>query len=380
MKNTLLAFIALPLIFACNPSKEAKMDFSQLTITMDTVMVDAKDEILFLIGDLMMSELSSDKQFLYYFNPMNLTLEIVDLDKLEFVRRISYEEEGPDGVGRFPMQFQVLSGEQLFIGSFTHRGIFDQKGRRVKDLNFKIDEFIGEKVTPNYFEKTLKVHPKNPQKLISIWNDWGDAPNIFGIIDTQKKVFENLPIPAFDYLSEFRMIYADGGITRAVLGEDPRITLVNNKSILSNNIGSDVYIYDFETEKLNHMPTRHQSLPSRKSLKIPQIVESMPEFHEHNRKLGEDINFTAPVWDEENEIYYRFAYYMKNKEVDGVHQPAGAEVFLIALDKNFDLISETLLELYHKIPRRHFIKDGRIWIFENIDDEMAFVRLSVLNN
>lgn len=88
MKYTLALVLFLSLIFACNPSKEAKMDFSQRTITMDTVMVDAKDEILSLIGDLMMSDLSSDKQFLHYFNPMNLTLEIVDLDKLEFLRRV----------------------------------------------------------------------------------------------------------------------------------------------------------------------------------------------------------------------------------------------------------------------------------------------------
>jgi len=30
-----------------------------------------------------------------------------------------------------------------------------------------------------------------------------------------------------------------------------------------------------------------------------------------------------------------------------------------------------------KRPNFHFVKDGKIWIFENIDDELAFVRLSI---
>ncbi|TVP42992.1 MAG: DUF4221 domain-containing protein [Mongoliibacter sp.] len=62
------------------------------------------------------------------------------------------------------------------------------------------------------------------------------------------------------------------------------------------------------------------------------------------RNFGEDINFTAPVWDKENQVYYRFAYFRKYKELDGKQEPAGAEVYLIVLDKGFQLLSETPME------------------------------------
>ncbi|WP_194775155.1 DUF4221 family protein [Pararhodonellum marinum] len=378
MKNALLAFMALTLFIACGPSNESKIDYSQITFTLDTVIVDSKDEILFLIGDLMIADLSADNQYLYYLNPMGLTLEIVDLNQLEFVKRVSYEEEGPNGLGRFPMQFQVLSDERIFIGSFTHRGIFDLEGVKLKNLNFKMDELGGDDMPPDYIEKSLMTDPRDQYKLFSVLNVWGEGLSIFGLIDTQKKTFQDLPIPEFDYLGEFRMIFSDGGNPRAILGEQMGLTESNNKIIVSNNIGSDLYVLDLDTEVLNHKPMDHHSIPSRKSNKMPPIVESLEEFHAHNRKLGEDINFTSPVWDEENQVYYRFAYFMKNKEVEGKPQSDGAEVFLIVLDKDFRLISETPLASYTKIPNHHFVKDGKIWIFENMEDEMAFIRLSIM--
>ncbi len=247
MKQTLLRLIILTLFWNCSPSKDGKMDFSQPTISMDKVMVDSKDEILSLKGDLMVSDLSSDTQFLYYINPMALTLEIVDLNQMEFVRRISYEEEGPNGLGRFPMQFQALSDEQFFIGSFTHRGIFDLEGNKIKNLNFKTEELGVDKIPPSYSEKSLMTDPRDQSKLFSVWNDWGDGLSIFGLIDTQGKTFQALPIPEFDYLSEFRMVFSEGGNPRAILGEQMALTSSNNKIILSHNIGSDLYVFEVGT-------------------------------------------------------------------------------------------------------------------------------------
>jgi hypothetical protein len=155
-----------------------------------------------------------------------------------------------------------------------------------------------------------------------------------------------------------------------------KLTHSNNKIILSNNLGSDLYILELDTEILIHKPIEHHSIPSRKSLKLSLVVESISQLHQRKRQLGEDINFTAPVWDELNQVYYRFAYFMKHKEVNGKQEPAGAKVFLIALDKDFNLLSEAPLEAVKKIPGRHFVKDGKIWMFVNVEDEMGFVRLS----
>lgn len=56
---------------------------------------------------------------------------------------------------------------------------------------------------------------------------------------------------------------------------------------------------------------------------------------------------------------------------------SGQKCFLSVFDKDFNLIAESLVPDLNKRPDKHFVKDSQIWIFENIDDEMGFIRLSV---
>jgi len=46
------------------------------------------------------------------------------------------------------------------------------------------------------------------------------------------------------------------------------------------------------------------------------------------------------------------------------------------LDKELNLFNEFSIPQLTNIPYFSFAKDGKIWIFENIEDEMGFVRLS----
>jgi hypothetical protein len=47
------------------------------------------------------------------------------------------------------------------------------------------------------------------------------------------------------------------------------------------------------------------------------------------------------------------------------------------MDKALQIIAETPLPMFDKNPSNHYVKDGKIWIFENLEDEMGFVRLSI---
>ena len=87
-----------------------------------------------------------------------------------------------------------------------------------------------------------------------------------------------------------------------------------------------------------------------------------------------------PVWDPEKQVYFRFSYLQEFAEVDGNGVNEKAEVYLSILDLDFNLVSETVVDGLDKRPNFHFAKDGKIWIFENIDDELAFVRLSIDSN
>jgi len=42
-----------------------------------------------------------------------------------------------------------------------------------------------------------------------------------------------------------------------------------------------------------------------------------------------------------------------------------------------NLIQEAKLPFLTQKPLRHFIKDGMLWLFVNLEDEMGFIRLRV---
>ena len=56
-------------------------------------------------------------------------------------------------------------------------------------------------------------------------------------------------------------------------------------------------------------------------------------------------------------------------------EEAKAKVYLTVFDKDLNQIGETSIPQLIKKPAKHFAKDGKIWIYENINDEMRFVVL-----
>lgn len=84
-----------------------------------------------------------------------------------------------------------------------------------------------------------------------------------------------------------------------------------------------------------------------------------------------------------NEVYYRLSQELVyDEDTEPLpHQflpdPSSAKIYLSVYDKNFNLVAESKIPQLTKRVSRHFAKDGKIWIFENIEDEMGFVRLSI---
>src|SRR5690554_7981219 len=91
MKKLNLVFISL-ILFSCN-QKTSHMSSDDLIVTIDTVMVDAGGEILYL-EDLAFA-LSPDKRYLYNFNKYDHTFEKIDLEELRLVAKLPFDKEGP---------------------------------------------------------------------------------------------------------------------------------------------------------------------------------------------------------------------------------------------------------------------------------------------
>jgi hypothetical protein len=53
-------------------------------------------------------------------------------------------------------------------------------------------------------------------------------------------------------------------------------------------------------------------------------------------------------------------------------------VFISIFDEDLNLLTESPVTEQTAPPKKHFVKDGKIWIFENVEDELAFIRLGIM--
>ena len=82
---------SLPLIiilFGCGQHNNEGLKSDSISISIDSVRVNAKDQFLYLNSYLRHSDLSEGKKFLFNFNLDKHHIEQIDLDKLELVKKV----------------------------------------------------------------------------------------------------------------------------------------------------------------------------------------------------------------------------------------------------------------------------------------------------
>jgi hypothetical protein len=94
------------------------------------------------------------------------------------------------------------------------------------------------------------------------------------------------------------------------------------------------------------------------------------QFSEDRRKVYEQLNYMEPPWDEAREVYMRLGKktFLGKEKGD----PSTFEVFLFAYDRNFNVLGETKIKGLDQVPGSYFWKDGKLWAYVNVEDELGF--------
>lgn len=97
----------------------------------------------------------------------------------------------------------------------------------------------------------------------------------------------------------------------------------------------------------------------------------------------EQVKFSPPVWDQVNKRYLRLSaqrvYSDIKQENSFLPQTKETKVFLTVFDEDFNLISEGEVPEFNSESVKYFAKDGKLWYFTNVDDELGFIVLSFSN-
>ena len=381
MKN-LLFVISILFLFSCeNTVKEDSTDYSKITLKMDTVMVDSGDEIINLKYGLGVNSISEDNKFLFLWSYDNNSLQIINLESLRLEKTTQFEKEGPNGIGEYLAWFRPLNENEVLLSGFGRLMVFDLEGKKIREHNLNNEAFGGSTV------KAGDDFERNPLLVENgdvVYGYLGDAINgdwTFVKADFREKKLTPIELPEISKLPDYRIIM-DGEI-KSSASPERILKKAGYRIILSNSAFSTIYLLDLKNDSIYQIGYNPKLSPKQKKGGYPEKVESVDRFREVMAEIDTEINFQAPVWDEQNRKFYRFSFETLPTDIYNgplflsPHQRPISKVYLSVFDENFNLLGETLLEGLKQVPNTVFVRDGQIWSYVNVEDELGFVRMTI---
>ncbi len=373
----LLPLLAFALFAACTEKpkseevsivEEPKNILENMTYTIDTVVVDAKGEIINLSYGMRFFDLSADKNSLLLFDRQQTIFQEIDLDQLVLKATYPFELEGPNGLGK-SSYFQHLPDGTLLIPTLSKSGIYNLQGKLLSRINLKPEVIEGfETVDPFTLMYEILIDPKSGL-LYSLPGDNLLGVRDLAIIDPNTNKGKIIKLPEMEKAGNFRVFWnTENG--KAIETEDYSLTLIDDILLITCTVGSGIYLFDTKSENLEYFDFPHKIIPTEKYGLIRNEVFEEDVFWGEYRKVASQVSYKELMWDNQTSTLYRLA----SKTLVGEREddPVAYEVYLLAYDKEFNLLGETLLKDYNQLPQSYFFKDGKLWSYVNVEDELGF--------
>lgn len=375
MKKILLA-ISVLLVYSCG-SKETKSGetYADLKIEADTVVVDSGDDILMAATHAFSHSYSDDVSILYNWDFNSSQVEFVDLKEFRLVKKQPFEKEGPDGIGKDSHLMKLVGENQLAFISWNNTIVItDLEGKVVERMRMDepwMVEGLDEKSSIHYL-----AFSDDRKKIYCRFLNFENFETDILELDLESKKKKIIDLPEFEKLNNFRVTWiTDDGTSMSMSHPNLNIQQWKGKLLLHTDALNSVYLLDPKTDSLELLRYNSILTPNEKTGKYKNDVSSMEEMQKITASIQEEVNFTRLVWDEENKVFYRFTYFALPKIAD---EELKTRNFVNVLSPELKLLGEKeITDLGFKFPNPQFVKDGKIYLFLNLDDELAYVRLSV---
>lgn len=363
--------------FGCSSEKgsqeenERNIDFSY---TVDTVMVDAGDEFIYVNRLLISSGVSQDANYLYNFDKTNLALQIIDLENLVLERILPFELEGPNGIGTewISKVYETTDGNIILSDNYQV-SVLDKQGNKSLGFAYNNHDFEGEKLTDNLRIDLNETASKDGKTILALYADQKLEESAHGIavFDLENKQFRYKPMEIFKELDKYRVnLYLDGypaGSMFALVS----LQLKGDTLIYSHSAKNEVNFYNLENDSLSRKIYTSQYTSQQADGNYPNRAESQEQYQDILDIKLQEVTYGPLFFDVQNDVYWRFAKEKDRMKGDSVQ----FKTVLTAFDPQFNQLHEELLPSDFDLPYKYFARKGMIYTFLNIHDELAFVRL-----
>jgi hypothetical protein len=336
----------------------------------DTLFIDPNNEIIYLKDNLIFSELLNDSLILHNLNSELPAVEKIDLNKRKLEKIIPLAKEGPKGVGDWHIGFigvddslLVLEGDKSF-NFLSLQGDFIEKVR-IEHLFYMVEELNGKETFAGIFI--------SGRRIFKIVKD--GVSNEFSLLvyNIDEDTHELIEIPLWQMVKSGSLIveYPNGGKIIDMKGFS--ISKIHQSIMISNSTYPQIvfYLENLKETKIINPPSKFYS--------DVEMVEEIPVFHSQDEayaylaELEKRMHFLPPIWDEGSKKIFRWGYKRsaKNKEVDNPEY----DNYLFVIDSAFNMEKEYHFPQIRIKPHKYFLADHKIYLYNNFDDELGFIRV-----
>ncbi|MEB2779369.1 DUF4221 family protein [Algoriphagus sp. C2-6-M1] len=370
----LLTISVLTLLAACDGKEletiKQENTFENLTYSVDTVQVDPGDGLINLGSGMGNYSLSPNNQQLFIFDWKRYLIQEIDLDNLKLANNFQYEKDGPDGIGANPPSFQSLRQKNfLIVSNGIKAGIFNKEGKKLQSLTFNAREIEGlDLPKENLITKQLTLGADG-KHLFSLTSDFREPQIDLIVINPDSKTGKVKDIPSMDQAKASTIYYIKGN-TGTVHGESVNLQLIKDNLYITNSANSDVYRYDYVLDSLRLYTFPHKLVSPRKTGTVKTNFSDIKEFEKERAKLLFQTTFDKLLWDDQREMFFRFAIKpIPDEENEWFDR---SDIYLFAYDSDLVLLGEKHLENLKETPPSAFFKDGKLYSYVNVEDDLGF--------
>ncbi|SHN25279.1 protein of unknown function [Cyclobacterium lianum] len=365
-------YLMLILLISCKGNTE-KADpdfFSNFQLSLDTIIIDPGDEILFVKHQLLNADMGSDGKYFYNFNGDDHTLEKINLDELRLEEKLPFEKEGPNGTGPGIGVMRIVDESHVSITAMYQISLFSMEGEKYMTVYYENFSLANWHNGGDLLSGTKVVLDPDTKQLYGLIQGYEDKRFVLGLLHLEEYETSRVELKSFERLPDYSFEYTISGKATVHMSESPKVGIekFGKKVVLSNEITSALAWYDTEMDSLFMKTYDSQLTANQKEKEYKKVHETPEEFKVEYARYLQEINFMPPFWDQDGQMFLRFSY---------IENESRADVYLTAYDEDLKMLGETLVPQLTKKPARHFAKDGKIWLYENINDEMGFIRLEM---
>lgn len=370
--------VLISLLFSCGESSnvsETEIEAYQV----DTVKIDSKDRNLDIRMNLMFSGVDPNRKFLLNFNQFDMSIDEIDLEAETFAKSYSLEAEGPNGVGPMVVGVQVLNDSLFFTKSFVISSILNKQGQVKERIAWEEAKDAEGNSLPQFPRRYEWISESDPDKIAALSYDIQNKKVYLDILTRSTGTVKRIDADPENTYKKYLLLSDD-----QVNFRDPAIKLSGNGDhfLVSHEYSNEILVVDLNGDVQQLAQPESQLIPAKAEVPGEPLYKTSEQSRDAYMNLVGQVRYEPLAWDGQTERYYRLAAQKVFEEIkeegsEEIQTITKTKVFVTVLDADFKLLSVIPVKELSKEEVKYFAKDGKLWVAQNLDDELSFIVISI---